>query len=145
MTDANKALVRRYFDDILNGGNPQAAAELIDPHRFVVHHPLFTHGKGNVEDAQWLMEIFHKAFSGLTYTLEDIVAEHDKVTARWKATGTHSGSFAGEPPRGTTVTVTGTDIFAIADNRIVTTWVSSDLLGLMVQTGAVTIDLPRKK
>jgi len=145
MPDANATLVRRFFDEILNGRNPQAAAELIDPARLVVHHPFFPGGSGNIDDVQWLMRIFHDAFSPLTYTVEAVVAENDMVAARWTARGTHSGTFAGAAPTGRTVTVTGTDLFAIADNRIVTTWVNSDLLGLVLQTGAATIDLPRRR
>jgi predicted ester cyclase len=69
--------------------------------------------------------------------VEDLIGENDKVAARWTARGTHRSDFKGIPATGRAVTVSGTDIFGIAGDRIVETWVSSDLLGLMRQIGAV--------
>jgi len=73
------------------------------------------------------------AFPDLERTIEDIVAEGDKVVARWSARGTNTGSFNGMPPSGKTATSSGITIFRIAEGRIVEEWSESDMLGLLQQ------------
>ena len=82
-------------------------------------------------------EVMIGAFPDLERTIEDIVAEGDKVVARWTAAGTHTGEFQGIPPSGNYATSSGITIFRIADGRIVEEWSESDLLGLLQQIGAI--------
>jgi steroid delta-isomerase-like uncharacterized protein len=135
--DANKTIIGRFFEEVFNQQSRRAAAELIDP-ALVVHHPLLPGGAGGVQDVVQMMGEFRRAFPDLSYAVDDLVGEHDKVAARWTARGTHRGDFKGVPATDRAVTVAGTDIFVIANGRIVETWVSSDLLGLMRQIGAIT-------
>ena len=136
MSDTNKTIVRRFFDEVFNQQNQASAAQLIDP-ALVVHHPLLPGGTGGTRDVVTMMQEFRGAFPDLSYAVEDLVAERDKVAARWTARGTHRGPFNGIAPTGRTVVVDGTDVFVIANDRIVETWVNSDLLGLMRQIGAL--------
>ena len=82
-------------------------------------------------------EVMISAFPDLVRTVEDIVAEGDKVVARWTAAGTHTGEFQGIPPSGNYARSSGITIFRIADGRIVEEWSESDLLGLLQQIGAI--------
>jgi len=134
--DANKTIARRFFEEVFNQQSQRAAAELIDP-ALVVHHPLLPGGVGGIQEVVQMMGEFRRAFPDLAYAVDDLVGENDKVAARWTARGTHRGDFKGIPATDRVVTVAGTDIFVVANDRIVETWVSSDLLGLMRQIGAV--------
>jgi steroid delta-isomerase-like uncharacterized protein len=82
-------------------------------------------------------EVMSRAFPDLERTIEDLVAEGDKVVARWTARGTHDGDFNGIPPTGKTAHSSGITIFRIADGRIVEEWAESDTLGLLQQVGAI--------
>jgi steroid delta-isomerase-like uncharacterized protein len=77
------------------------------------------------------------AFPDIDRTVEDLVAEGDKVVARWTARGTHTGDFQGLPPTGKVATSSGITIFRIADGKIVEEWSESDMLGLLQQIGAI--------
>ena len=136
MSDTNKTIVRRFFDEVFNQQSQAAAAQLIDP-ALVVHHPLLPGGTGGTRDVVQMLREFRDAFPDLSYAVEDLVAEGNKVAARWTARGTHRGPFKGIAPTGRTVIVGGTDVFVITNDRIAETWVSSDLLGLMRQIGVL--------
>ena len=135
-SDGNKAIVNRFLEEVLNQGSQAAIAQLIDP-GIVVHHRWLPGGAGGLHDVAQMMGEFRNGFPDLAYTVHDLVAENDKVAARWTARGTHRGDFRGTPATHCAVIVTGTDVFVIAGDRIIETWVNSDLLGLMEQIGAV--------
>jgi steroid delta-isomerase-like uncharacterized protein len=82
------------------------------------------------------------AFPDLDRRIEDMVAEADKVVARWTARGTNTGEFQGMPASGKFAASSGITIFRIADGRIVEEWSESDLLGLLQQIGAIPGDPP---
>jgi predicted ester cyclase len=70
-------------------------------------------------------------------TIDDLVAEGDKVAARYKWTGTHQGIFNGIPPTGKRVTITGLDLWRLRDGKCVEHWNQEDNLGLLQQLGAI--------
>ncbi len=135
MTEDNKALNRRFVEEIINQGNIEAIDELIDPG--VVDHaapPGFPTGR---EGAKQFVAIVRSAFPDLHHTIEDLIAEGDKVVMRSTWSGTHQGEFMGIPATGRRVTVSGIDISRCADGRMVEHWEQFDALGLMQQLGAV--------
>jgi predicted ester cyclase len=75
------------------------------------------------------------AFEGLNVTIEDMVAEGDKVAARFPASGIHKGVFMGLPPTGKPITMTGIEIFRIENDKIAELWGEANLIGLMQQLG----------
>jgi steroid delta-isomerase-like uncharacterized protein len=75
------------------------------------------------------------AFEHLNVTIEDMIAEGDKVTARFTAHGTHKGDFMGLQATGKPITMTGIEIFRIKDGKIIELWGEANLLGLMQQLG----------
>jgi predicted ester cyclase len=83
--------------------------------------------------------MFRAAFPDLTYSVEDVVAEGDKVVARFSATGTHLGEFMGVAPTGRKITYTGFDMSRISGGQIVEAWASYDALALMQQIGAISM------
>jgi steroid delta-isomerase-like uncharacterized protein len=75
------------------------------------------------------------AFHGLQVTVEDMVAEGDKVTCRFTARGVHKGEFMGLPPTGKEIRMTGIEIFRLRDGKIAELWGEANLMGLMQQLG----------
>ena len=135
MTEDNKALNRRFVEEVINQGNTDAIDELIDPG--VVDHaapPGFPTGR---EGAKQFAAMMRSAFPNLHLTIEDMIAEGDKVVMRSTWSGTHEGEFMGIPATGRQVTVSAIDITRVADGRMVEHWEQFDALGLMQQLGVV--------
>jgi predicted ester cyclase len=81
--------------------------------------------------------ILLQAFPDLQITVEDMVAEGDKVAVRWRLRATHQGEFMGIPPTGNQVTMTGIDINRLEGGRLVERWGNEDMLGLLQQLGVM--------
>ncbi len=81
---------------------------------------------------------FHESFPDLRYTVDDWIAEGDKVAYRWTARGTHQGEYMGIAPTGKTVTATGITIDRIADGKIAEHISSWDALGMLQQLGVLS-------
>ena len=131
----NKALVRRYYQEVLTGRDRDLLARLLDP-AFVSHvsgRPAA--GAGAYTAA---VDATHAAFPDLVVTVHDQVAEQDQVVTRWSATGTHAGDFAGVPATGRRVTVTGIHIHRVRRGRLIEHWEELDLLGVLRQLGVLS-------
>ncbi len=133
-TEDNKAIVRRFFQEGPSKGNLAAAGELLSPN-FSLHTPLPS--SPGIQGMKEIITACRAAFGHLDVTVEDMVAEGDKVAARFTACGTHKGSFMNLPPTGKPITMTGIEIFRIEDGKIAELWGEANLLGLMVQLGIV--------
>jgi predicted ester cyclase len=81
--------------------------------------------------------VFRDAFPDLRFTAEDIIAEGDKVAARYTMRGTHQGEFMGVAPTGNRIEVTGIDIVRFEGGKMVEHWANSDELGMMQQLGVI--------
>jgi steroid delta-isomerase-like uncharacterized protein len=131
----NKALVRRYYDEVLTGRDLDLLAQLLDP-SFVSHGSAGSRvGAGAYAAA---VAATHAAFPDLAVTVHDQVAEDDKVVTRWSASGTHTGDFAGVPATGRPVTVTGIHIHRVQHGRLAEHWEELDLLGVLRQLGVLS-------
>jgi predicted ester cyclase len=120
----NKALVRREQEELWNhAGNLGAAEEL-----FVPDH---------VEAAKQEAADFREGFPDVVSTIEDLIAEGDKVVARWRCRATHRGEYMGIAPTGKEVEFTGISIYRIEAGKIAESWNVEDKLSLMRQIGAV--------
>ena len=138
-TEENKAKARRLQEESFGGGKPELVDELLDPD-FVRHDPYIeagvVRGTQTVKDnIVW----FRNAFPDLTCTVEDQVAEGDKVVSRWRAGGTHRGEFFGVEGTGNRVEFTSIQIdrFDEESGKIVEQWAEFDLLGALRQMGAI--------
>ncbi len=132
-TEENKALVRRFFDEFVNQRNLTVADEVVGAD-FVVdpEGPSVRGPEGMKQVLQWLYGVF----PDVRYTLEDLIAEGDKVAVRLRGTGTQRGEYKGVAATGRPVTYTEMMIFRIADGRIAEWWVVVDSLGVLRQVSA---------
>jgi predicted ester cyclase len=134
-TEENKALVRRFYEEVLNQKNTAAIDQIFDPN--FVDHALPPGLPGGIEGTKQFFGIVLTAFPDLHFTVEDMIAEGDKVVARHAGSGTQQGVFLGIPPTGKHVTVTGIDIMRITGGKFVEHWDAVDNLGLLQQLGVV--------
>jgi len=132
---ANTQIIRRFTSEFINTASPALAAELIAPSA-VFHAPGMPPLRGP-DGYLGLLSMLRGGFSDVQWTLEDVVAEGDKVAARFTMRGTHTGVFMGVPPSGRPFTVTSMGIYRISNGQIVEEHGLSDMMGIMIQIGAV--------
>lgn len=135
-TDSNKAAIRRWVEEGWNKGNLAVVDEIYASD--VVHHD--PHSPIPLTSSEALKEyvsIFRTAFSDLRMTIEDLVAEGDKVLWHANFHGTHSGPLGPIPATGKSATAAGMILFRFANEKVAEVWVNVDILGLMQQIGAI--------
>ncbi len=130
----NKAIFRRYFEDVLNTGNLALVDELIARH-YVSHYPAGYNYGGGPEGVKQIVTAVRTGFPDVRFAIEDLIAEGDKVVGRWTFHGTHQGDFMGIPATGKKVLVMGIAIYRVARGKIAEAWVAWDAMGLMHQLG----------
>jgi steroid delta-isomerase-like uncharacterized protein len=113
--DRNKALLRRFYEELWSQGDLEAIPELV-AENFVDHHPLPGAPPGR-EGLAALVTTWRTAFPDMRETVEDLIAEGDKVVGRFTMRGTHGGEFMGVPPTGRSVAMSGIDIVRVAVAR----------------------------
>ncbi len=130
-----KARVRRIADELFSQGDLAVADEILA--RDLIHHTPQTHVEGN-EGAKQFVQDLRRAFPDLSATVEDQIAEGDKVVQRIRWSGTHEGEFFGVPPTGKHVTTELMEIHRMGpDGKIAEHWSSMDRLGVLQQLGAI--------
>lgn len=134
-TEENKALVRVAFD-ALNQKNWAAFYELVAPD-FVLHDASTT--IQGLEAYKQFVSMYYAAFPDLHFIVEDLIAEGDRVVARYTAQGTQQGDLMGIAPTGKQVTVTNILITRIANDKAVEQWLNFDALGMLQQLGVVPV------
>ena len=132
--EENKALVRRYYEEVLTGRDRRLLEQLLDP-AFVSH--VSGGPDVGIDEYAAAVDLTHAAFADLEITVEDQVAEQDRVATRWTASGTHTGRFAGVTATGRPVTVTGIHIHRVVAGRLVEHWEELNQLGMLRQLGAL--------
>ena len=138
--EENKAVVRRSVEEGWNGGNMAVIGECYAA-GYVHHDP----SQPQVRDYQGLLHWtggLASAFPDVQTTIEDLVAEGDKVVKRWMSRGTHQGELMGIPPTGKPITLAGVTIYRLAGGQIVEGWWTYDSLGLLQQLGAMPVPEP---
>ncbi len=133
--EENKATVRRFVDEVQSGGNIDAIDELCSPE--FVNHSAPPGVPSNCEGVKLVTAMFRQAFPDSYFTVEEMVAEGDKVATRKTFHGTHQGEFMGIPPTGQQVSIGLIDIVRIADGKVVEHWSMGDTLGMMQQLGVI--------
>jgi steroid delta-isomerase-like uncharacterized protein len=132
--DRNKTPLRRFYEELWNGGDLKAIPELV-AHDFVDRHPPLGASLGR-EGLAALGNTWRRAFPSMRETCEDLIAEEDKVVGRFTLRGTHKGRFVGVPRTGRRLTMSRIDIVRVAGGRIAEFWYSEHLPELMQQLGA---------
>jgi len=131
-TKENKALIRHAYE-LMNRRELAAYYELLSPD-YVEHH---TFGDFSLEQTIQGTPTFFSAFPDVIATIEDMVAEGDRVAIRVTWRGTHQGEFMGTAPTGKKFKMTNTAIFRIAAGKWTETWATVDNLGLLQQLGVI--------
>ena len=137
MSKQNKALTRRSWEIVTetNLETLDDALEEVYADTFVMHEP--DEDVRGIEGLTQFVSTIRSALPDLRVTLEEDIAEREKVVSRWRAQGTHQGELMGIAPTGNEVAITGITIHRIEDGKIVEEWENWDALGLMQQIGAV--------
>lgn len=130
----NKALMRRFYEELWSRGNLEAIPELV-AEDFVDHQAPVGQTSGR-EELAGLVLTWRTGFPDMRETVEDLISEGDKVTGRFLMRGTHRGEFMGIAPTGRSVTMSGIDIVRIANGKISEFWYAEQMLELMQQLGA---------
>jgi steroid delta-isomerase-like uncharacterized protein len=143
MSESNKNVVRRLFEEVWNKGNLQVTDDLFTPN--YAHHDTSTPDVGRGPDSEKKRAtLYRTAFPDMRLTIEDLIAEGETVMARWSCKGTHKGDLSGIPPTGTQVSMTGVSVARFTNGKMSEGWVNWDALGVMQQLGAVP-DLSKAK
>ena len=136
MSEPNKAVVRRLFEELWNKSNLSVAEELFAPN--YVHHDPSTPDFGlGPESEKKRATLYLTAFPDLRLMIEDLIAEGETVMARWSCQGTHKGDLSGIAPTGKKFTLTGMTIARLADGKMAEGWINWDALGMFQQLGVV--------
>ena len=131
MSEKNKEIVRRYYEELWNPWDLEAAHRLISPEMEFLGSLGIT--VGGIEGFQGYMSTVRSAFPDFHNQIEDLVAEDDKVVARLTYTGTHQGEIFGLRPTGRAITYSGIAVFRISGGTIVEGWIMGDRWGLFHQ------------
>jgi steroid delta-isomerase-like uncharacterized protein len=137
MADTKK-VARRFYEEVLNAGRVEVIDELFVP-GYQENDPLPGQRTGidGVRDRVTMVR------TGLapTFTLEDVIAEDDKVVVRWRNHGTHVAEFMGLPATGKSFSTTGIDIYRVENGKLAEHWHVVDVLSQLIQEGLITMPL----
>lgn len=128
--EENKTVVRRFFDELVNGNKRAIAEEIFDPD-FIMPQS----GLRGLDGARQMVDAIHAAFPDARDTIEEQIAEGDKVLTRITVKATHTGTWYGLPPTGKAVKWTGVIIDRLINGKIVERIVVVDWLSVMEQLG----------
>jgi steroid delta-isomerase-like uncharacterized protein len=137
--EANKALVRRWFEQT-DLGNLDVIDELL-PEDYLDHNPPLPDLPAGREGVRRSVLVLRAAFPDAVHTIEDQIAEGDKVMTRLTTRATFLGECLGYQPTGKTVEISGIAVHRVVDGRLVEHWAHMDMTGFMRQIGADVGDL----
>lgn len=130
MTDAERDLGRRWFEEVWNQGRRESIAEMLAPDGVIHDGGTITVGP---EGFYRFYERISKTFSNLHLSVEDTFANADRICVRWSCTAKHTGDGLGFVPTGKTLHVTGITIIRVALGQIAEAWQNWDMLGMIEQ------------
>ena len=133
--EQNKSIVRRWVEEGWNKRNTALIDQLFTPNFY--QHETGPETVNSSETLKPFVAGYLSAFPDLQFTIEDLIAEGDKVVWRFQATGNNTGPFMGGPVTGKSVAVTGTITFRLEDSRMAEAWLNLDVLGLLQQVGII--------
>ncbi|HEX6554383.1 MAG TPA: ester cyclase [Ktedonobacteraceae bacterium] len=135
-TEDNKALMRRAYEEVYNQRNLAVLDELCVPD-FVYHSASMT--IQGLEAYKHFASLLFAAFPNGRFSIEDMIAEGDRVVVRHTFRGSHQGDFRGIAPTDKQVTTTAIVISRIANGKAIEAWFNGDDLGRMQQLGVIPV------
>lgn len=138
MVEENKAVVRRWFEEVWNKGNIDVIHEILAPGAVVHNLPTDTDaGRTAAEQFIPLVQKFRGAMPDLHISVDDLLGEEDKIVARCTVRGTHQGDALGFAPTGIAVDFTGISIVRLRDGQFVEGWNNFDFMAMFQQLGVL--------
>ena len=136
-TEANKAIIRRFFEEVFEQGNLAVLDEIVAPNH-VESGPNAPPGiPSGPEGTKMVISAYRNAFPDLHFTIDEQIAEGNTVVTRWTAQGTHKGELAGLPPTGKPATVVGMGVDRVENGKIVESWGLFDQFDMLQQLGVI--------
>jgi steroid delta-isomerase-like uncharacterized protein len=136
MSEPNRQLVRRFFDDMCNGRRLDLADQLFT-RSHVYHDPASPWVSTGPDGMKGLIGAYHGAFRDARWHVHEMMDAQHAVITRWSGRGTHSGDLMGVAPTGKPVSVDGIWIHRVSNGTIAESWNVWDMLGLLQQIGVV--------
>ena len=133
--EKNKETIRRLYEDLLNHGKLELLDQVIDEDYIGIYGQ-----RGPDAFAETIRGLL-QGFPDIQWTIEDLVAERDRVAVRWTWQATHQNAFRGFPATQKQVTDKAVAIYQFKNNKIIHAWIETDRLGVLQQIGAVPQDL----
>ena len=133
--EINKQIMHRFVE-FINTADEKLAAELISPDA-IFYVPGRPEPMKGPEGYLAIIRMMRSGFPDIQWTLDDMVAEDDKVAARFTMRGTHQGKFFGVPPTGDKIEVRAMNFYRLSEGQFVEEFGQPDLLDLLQQIGAV--------
>ena len=135
MSEENKALVSRIHEELFEKHNVSIIDEVCTPD--YVDHSIPPDQDQGREGSKQMLTMFLSAFPDMKMSVEDMIAEGDKVVARGTASGTHQGEMMGIPPTGKHIAIPFIEISRLSGGKLAERWEQTDMLGMMQQLGVV--------
>ena len=136
-TEANKVIARRFLKEVFGQGKLAVADEIVAPDHVDYGPGTLPGMPPGPEGSKMLVTGYRNAFPDIHFTIDEQIAEGDKVVTRWTGHGTHKGELAGIPETGKSATVTGIGVDRIVNGKIVESWGIFDQFGMMQQLGVI--------
>jgi steroid delta-isomerase-like uncharacterized protein len=131
-----KTIARYFLGEAFSTGNLDPADEWVAPN-WVNHDPGTPELPAGPEGFKQLVMGYRAAFPDLHITVDDVIAEGNKVVGRWTASGTNTGPLMGMPPTGKKATITGISILTFASGQVAEQRTNWDTMGMLQQLGVI--------
>ena len=137
LSETNKTVSRRFFDEVWNKGNLAVLDEIITKDHDNTGPGTLPGLPNGPEGSKQFVTTYRNAFPDVRFTIDDQIAEGDKVVTRWTAHGTHQGELQGIPATGKSTTVTGIAVNRLVNGKIAESWGIFDQFGMLQQLGVI--------
>ena len=137
LNEANKTVSRRLLEEVWSKGNLALLNEIIAKDHINSGPGTLPGLPNGPEGTKQLVTVYRNAFPDVDFTIDDQIAEGDKVVTRWTAKGTHKGELMGTPATGKSATVTGISVDRLVNGKIAESWNIFDQFGMLQQLGVI--------
>jgi len=137
LSETNKTVSRRFFEEVFGKGKLNVLDEIIATDHVNSGPGALPQLPTGPDGAKQLVTVYRNAFPDIRFTIDEQIAEGDKVVTRWSADGTHKGELVGIPATGKTSTVTGITVDRFVNGKIAESWAIFDQFGMMQQLGVI--------
>jgi steroid delta-isomerase-like uncharacterized protein len=139
LSETNKTVSRRFFEEVFGKGKLNVLDEIIAKDHVNSGSGTLPGLPTGPDGTKQLVTMYRNAFPDVRFTVDEQIAEGDKVVTRWTADGTHQGELTGIPPTNKTSTVTGIAIDRIVNGKIAESWGIFDQFGMLQQLGIISL------